>query len=115
METIIGPGVMLKGSLKAQSGVRVDGTVEGEIETEGNVVVGQKAEVKANITAQNVTIAGLVRGNITARGLLEITARGKVLGDISAASLSIEEGGIFQGHSTMTYEAAGQEDVTALE
>lgn len=110
IETIIGPGVILKGSLKAQSSVRVDGTVEGEIEADGNVVVGEKADIKANITAQNVTIAGLVRGNVFARGRLEITAKGKVLGDISTATLSIEEGGIFQGRSTMPHETPGQEE-----
>jgi len=109
METIIGPGVTLNGSLKAQSGIRLDGTVEGDVETTGNVIVGEKGRITANITAQNIFIAGYVKGNVTARGRLEISAKGKLWGDMSAASLTVEEGGVFRGQSSMSHEAFGQE------
>ncbi len=105
METVIGPNVVLKGMLKSQSGVHLDGVVEGDVETTGNVIVGDKGQVTANITAQNVTISGMVKGNVTAKGRLDITAKGKMWGDVSAATLTIEEGGIFRGQSTMTHEA----------
>ena len=109
METIIGPGVSFKGTLKAQSGVRVDGLMEGEIETAGNVIVGEKGQVLASIAAQNVYVAGYIKGNVAARGRLEISAKGKLWGDLSAAILAVEEGGVFRGSSSMHHEAFGKE------
>lgn len=109
METVIGPGVSFKGTLKAQSGVRVDGLMEGEIETSGNVIVDEKGQVMASITALNIYVAGYVRGNVTARGRLEISGKGKLWGDMSAAILAVEEGGVFRGNSAMKHEAFGQE------
>ena len=109
METVIGPGVSFKGTLKAQSGVRVDGLMEGEIETSGNVIVGEKGQVLASIAAQNIYVAGYVKGNVAARGRLEISGKGKLWGDMSAAILAVEEGGVFRGSSTMKHEAFGQE------
>ncbi len=105
METVIGPNVIIKGSIKAQSGVHLDGLVEGEVETSGNVIVGEKGQITANIVGQNVTISGLVKGNVTARGRLEITAKGKLWGEISAATLSVEKGAVFRGQSAMNHEA----------
>lgn len=109
METVIGPGVTFKGTLKAQSGVRVDGLMEGEIETTGNVIVGEKGQVMATVAAQNVYVAGYVKGNVSARGRLEISAKGKLWGDMTAAILAVEEGGVFRGNSLMKHEAFGQE------
>jgi cytoskeletal protein CcmA (bactofilin family) len=109
MDTVIGPGVTFKGSLRAQSGVRLDGIVEGDVETTGNVIVGEKGQVAANITAQNVFVSGYVKGNVTARGRLEISGKGKLWGDMKAETLAVEEGGVFRGQSAMTHSAFGQE------
>jgi len=109
METVIGPGVSFNGTLKAQSGVRVDGIMHGEIETTGNVIVGEKGQVMASVVAQNVYVAGYVKGNVTARGRLEISGKGKLWGDMSAAVLAVEEGGVIRGTSSMSHEAFGQE------
>jgi cytoskeletal protein CcmA (bactofilin family) len=110
MDTVVGPSVNFKGSIKSQSGVHLDGLVEGDVETTGNVIVGEKGQVSANITAQNITISGLVKGNVTAKGRLEIAAKGKLMGDISAAALVIEEGAVFTGHCAMAHEAFGASD-----
>ena len=115
METVIGPGVVLKGNLTAQSGVRVDGLVEGSVETVGNVIVGEKGVVNANIVAKNVFISGLVKGNVTARGRLEISSKGKFWGEMNAATFAVEEGGVFRGQRTMKHEAFGQEQQAGTE
>lgn len=115
MDTVIGPGVTLKGSLRAQSGVRLDGTVEGDVETTGNVIVGEKGQVNANIVAQNVFISGYVKGNVTARGRLEISGKGKLWGDMKAETLAVEEGGVFRGQSAMSHSAFGQDDPAATD
>lgn len=101
MENVIGPSASLNGHFKADGGIRVDGIFEGEIETAGNVIISEEAKVIADITAQNVSVAGTVKGNINAIGRLEILATGRVWGDISVSSFLIDEGGFFYGQSTM--------------
>jgi cytoskeletal protein CcmA (bactofilin family) len=101
IETHIGSSVSIQGVLKAEGNIRVDGLFEGDIETAGNVIVGPAGQVAANIIARNVLVAGRVRGNITSHERLEIVATGKVLGDIQAPTLFIEEGGKHHGRTLM--------------
>jgi len=101
VETVIGPNVTVKGTFISQGSLRIDGVVEGSIEAHGNVIVGEGAKVVANITANHVSVAGMVKGNITAAGRLEITAKGRVWGDIVAASLAVDEGGVLSGRSQL--------------
>lgn len=101
IETVIGPTADFNGHLKSDGGVRIDGAFEGLIETAGNVIIGEGAKVLADVTARNVSVAGSVKGNITANGRLEILATGRVWGDIQVASFLIDEGGVFRGQSLM--------------
>jgi cytoskeletal protein CcmA (bactofilin family) len=71
--------------------------------------------VKSNIIARNIIIAGSVYGNIMTKGVLKITATGKLYGNTTAASLMIDEGGIFQGTSKMELKAAHNEKQEAEE
>ena len=105
IENIIGPKTSFQGHMKAVGNVRVDGYLEGSLETTGNVIVGDAAKVSADITASNVQVWGAVKGNITAAGRLEILPSGRVWGDIKVTSLLIDEGGLFRGKSV----AAGEE------
>jgi len=104
IENIIGPTASFNGDLKCDGGVRVDGVLRGNVETTGNVIIGEAAKVVADITGRNVSVAGAVRGNIKASGRLEILSTGQVWGDISVESFLIDEGGFFSGLSTMRGE-----------
>ncbi len=101
IETTIGPTADFNGHLKSDAGIRIDGAFEGLIETTGNAIIGEGAKVLADISARNVSVAGTVKGNITASGRLEILSSGRVWGDIHVASFLIEEGGVFRGQSLM--------------
>jgi cytoskeletal protein CcmA (bactofilin family) len=101
LENVVGPTASFTGTLRSDGGVRVEGAFEGVIESAGNVVIGEGARVKAEITARNVTVGGHVEGNIDATGRLEILATGQVMGDIAVASVMIDDGGVFQGTSRM--------------
>lgn len=92
-----------KGMLKSSRSVGIDGQFEGEIQSEGDVVVGREAEVKANIKAGNVIISGTVVGNISCSSL-EIQSSGRVIGNITAQSLLIAMGAVFRGQSLMGSE-----------
>jgi cytoskeletal protein CcmA (bactofilin family) len=82
--------------------VRIDGLYEGSVETAGNVIIGEGAKVVADITAENVSVSGAVKGSITARGRLEILSTGRVWADIAVTSFLIDEGGFFRGKSIMS-------------
>jgi len=101
-ETVIGTNTSIVGSLKSDGNIRIDGSVEGDIEILGNLIIGETGRVIATLKAQNVHVSGAVKGEITAVEQLEISPTGKVWGDITTAALHIETGGLFRGQSAMS-------------
>ena len=79
----------------------VDGKIEGEINSDGNLTVGENARIKAEIKTASVIVYGKVHGNLTATDRVELKASAEVVGDIKAKTLSIEAGAIFVGKSTV--------------
>jgi len=104
IEAVIGPAASFNGHLKCDRSVRIDGLCEGSIETAGNVIIGEGAKVMADITAENVSVSGAVKGSIIARGRLEVLPTGRVWADIAVTSFLIDEGGFFRGRITMSGE-----------
>lgn len=101
IETIIGEETLLQGTIKAKSGVRIDGKFEGG-DIEGHtVIVGTSGVVSGDISAQKVIIGGKVTGNITTH-LLEIQRHAQVYGDVHTSILTISEGAIYEGHCVMS-------------
>ena len=101
VDTYIGKGAKVQGSVTVSGTVRVDGFVDGVVEAEKDVIVGQGGLVTASVAAANVTVAGELRGNVKASGRLEIARTGKVLGDVAIASFVVEEGATFLGKCEM--------------
>jgi cytoskeletal protein CcmA (bactofilin family) len=101
-ETVIGANTRFVGTLTSDGNIRIDGSVEGDIEVLGNLIVGETGRVIATVKAQNVHVSGAVKGEITAVEQLEISPTGKIWGDITTAALHIEPGGLFRGQSAMT-------------
>lgn len=100
-ETIIGTGVSVQGQLASDADIIIDGTLKGDIKTNGDLTIGVNASITADVQAVNVVIAGNLIGNITASGEATIRETGQVKGDIQCSSLSIVPGGIFLGRSLM--------------
>jgi cytoskeletal protein CcmA (bactofilin family) len=105
IETVIGPTANFKGTVQSDGGLRIDGVFEGSVQIAGNLIVGETGKVIAEVTAQNVSVAGALKGTVKAVGRLEILSSGRVWGDISVASFLIDEGGFFRGQSVMPGEA----------
>jgi cytoskeletal protein CcmA (bactofilin family) len=80
---------------------RLDGKFEGEIFESGTLIVGEKAMVKGKIALNTIIINGLVEGDIYAKTRVEIHSTGKVAGNLFTPILTINEGGIFDGHCKM--------------
>jgi len=99
-DTLIGEGTVFHGNLRSEGGVRIEGTVAGDIECKGDLTVGEKGVAESNISARNVSIIGTVRGSVSA-GKLVLYAKGRLYGDVVCSSLVIEEGALFEGTSKM--------------
>jgi len=105
IENILGQSCVVRGDLTAEGAFRIDGTIEGSVESQGAVVVGERGVVRGGVRGTDVVIAGEVVGDVIATGHLEILAKGKVEGDIAAKSMRIETGGVFCGTSRMGQHA----------
>lgn len=101
MESLIAAEDTFEGTLKTATGVRVLGTVRGGIESQRSVRVESGANVEADITADEVVIAGTYTGNLTCRNRVEITETGRVSGKLDTAKLFLHEGGFFDGELRM--------------
>jgi cytoskeletal protein CcmA (bactofilin family) len=105
--TIISTGVKLKGSLTSDGNVRVDGFVEGNISAKANITVGDRGEIKGNISADNVIVGGKVIGIVEAKEKLVLEANASLHGDISTKILVIASGARFDGNSKMMQAQEG--------
>lgn len=99
--TLLGKGSEFEGKLSFEGTVRVDGKLTGEIFTDDVLIVGEGAEVNAEVTVGAIVIQGIVRGNITAKRSVEIHSPGRVKGNINTPSLFIEKGVFFDGQCQM--------------
>lgn len=106
VDTLIGKETVFQGNLSATGTVRIDGRVEGEINCNGDLVIGETGVVKANVKARNTLLSGEVEGNLIAQGKLEITTSGKLYGDVSVGKIIIDEGAVFKGRCDMKNEKA---------
>lgn len=93
--------VEIKGSIKFLNDLVVDGKIEGSIISDGALTVGENARIRAEISTRSVVIYGKVHGDIEVVDTVELKANAELVGDIKAASLSIEPGAIFVGKSTV--------------
>lgn len=98
---VLSSDVEIKGTVKFTNDLVVDGKIEGEIFSEGNLTIGENARIKAEVKTGTVVVYGKVHGNLTATDRVDLKASAEVIGDIKAKTLSIEAGAIFVGKSTV--------------
>ncbi|OHE79326.1 MAG: hypothetical protein A2107_05765 [Verrucomicrobia bacterium GWF2_62_7] len=107
LNSYLGEGSEFKGSLTFQGAMRIDGVFEGELITTGQIAVGEKARVKADIVGTTITVAGQIEGNITAKERVDLKPTARVVGDIKSPVLSIGEGVILEGKCIIDRSGAG--------
>ncbi|MEX0828757.1 MAG: polymer-forming cytoskeletal protein [Nitrospirales bacterium] len=97
----VGEEVTFKGTIRYTGTVRVDGRLEGEIYTDGNLIIGQKAVITAKIEAGMVTCQGRITGEILAKNRVKLLTPAVFDGSITTPLLSIDEGVMFNGTCNM--------------
>src|SRR5213592_3503561 len=105
---VLSSDVEIKGSIKFQKELLIDGKVEGEINSDGVLTIGENADIRGEIKTKSITVYGKVQGNITVGERCELKSRCTLQGDLKAARLVIEEGATFIGKSEVTSGGASK-------
>jgi cytoskeletal protein CcmA (bactofilin family) len=100
IETVIGPNAYFRGDIQSDGGARIDGVFEGTVDITGNLVIGEGAKVVADVQANNISISGAIKGDISANKV-EILETGRVWGNLKVNSLLLNEGAFLRGQTTM--------------
>jgi cytoskeletal protein CcmA (bactofilin family) len=96
-KNVLNSDVEIKGNVKFAGELTLEGKLEGEVNSDGTLIIGETGLVNGNVSAGTVSVRGKINGNITARDKIEIKSKAEVFGDIRSAKLAIEEGVTFVG------------------
>lgn len=101
IETLIGEGCCINGSLNGEGLIQICGMIKGDIFWQDEVIIAPKCCCSGNITCKSARVSGMVEGNVICDNTLTIESKGRIKGDITVKNLHIEEGGTFDGKCTM--------------
>lgn len=112
-EKVLDVDAAMQGSLvfKDPVNLRINGKFEGNLETKGNLTIGQTAVIMADITGDNIIVGGRVKGRITAKERLTLLPAAIVEGDIYPARLNVAEGAILEGNCSMLHDFLNVEEL----
>ena len=97
INTILGKGSSITGNLRINGFVRLDGDIDGNLETDGNVIIGDNARIKGDVKAKSVIVGGIVVGSILAHDSIKVLSGSVVLGDVISRKVQIEDKTTFNG------------------
>ena len=106
MYNAITSGSKIIGTIIADGDIRIDGTVDGELQCAGKVVIGEKGLIKGTVTCQNAEIMGTLDGKITNSQTLALRSTGKIKGEVQTQTLIVEPNAQFNGSCAMPVAAA---------
>jgi cytoskeletal protein CcmA (bactofilin family) len=98
----VGKGVEFKGTISYSGTVRIDGFIDGEIHTEGTLLVGEEAVLTAKVSAGTIVCMGKLTGDVVAKEKIKLLAPAVLNGGVKTPMLSIEDGVLFNGTLEMT-------------
>ena len=104
LETIVGSDTLFVGKASVKGTIRVDGTVEGDVQADW-VVVGETGKILGNTRTRGMVVGGSVEGNIDATETVELREKATMVGEIHAPKLAISEGAVFDGRARMRDDA----------
>ena len=99
----MGKGVEFKGTISYSGTVRIDGYLDGEIHTDGILLIGEDAVIQAKITAGTIVCKGKITGDVVAKERVKLRAPAVMNGSVKAPVLSIEDGVLFNGALEMAH------------
>lgn len=114
INTIVGLGSIIHGELKISGFIRIDGDIDGNLESSGRVIVGENARIRGNVHSMYITIGGVIQGDVIAPEGVTILSSGMVLGTVLTKKLQVEDAVILHGscfavNNQTQYDAAVSE------
>jgi len=104
INAFVGKGVEFKGTISYSGTVRIDGYLDGEIHTDGVLLIGEEAVVQAKITAGTIVCKGKVTGDVVAKECVKLRAPAVMNGSVKTPVLSMEDGVLFNGALEMAHD-----------
>ena len=104
---IIRKGTEIKGDVSCAGDIRIDGSLKGNLISEGKVVVGPEGVIEGEITCKNADISGTIKAKLMVKELLQLKSTANILSDINTNKLSIEPGATFTGSCNMGTVVSG--------
>lgn len=98
---ILSTGTTIKGDIKSNGDIRIDGTLIGSVNSKGKVVIGTTGNIEGEIICQNADFSGTIKAKVIVTELLQLKNTAKITGDVIANKLSIEPGAKFSGTCNM--------------
>lgn len=100
----IAQGTFVKGDIKAEADLRIDGEIVGNVECSGKIILGPKGSITGDISCENAEIMGTLTGNARVNGLLILTETSLIFGNVEMATLSVEPNAVLTGYCKMVRE-----------
>ncbi|GHU29883.1 cell shape determination protein CcmA [Spirochaetia bacterium] len=97
LNTLIGPGSKVAGDIESAGFTRIDGSIQGNVQSKGSVILTEQSRLKGSLTGTAITISGVVNGNILASERITVLSTGLVLGDIITRRIQADEGCLIHG------------------
>ena len=98
---ILSTGTTVKGDIKSNGDIRIDGTLIGSVNSKGKVVIGATGNIEGEIICQNADFSGVIKAKVVVTELLQLKSTAKISGDIITNKLAIEPGAKFSGTCNM--------------
>ncbi len=102
----IGLGTTITGNIVSNGDLRIDGNIDGDLNSQARIVIGEKSVINGDIRAANAIIEGKVNGNVEVTEVLFLKATALIEGDMMMQKLVVENGAVFNGKSTMRNSGA---------
>jgi cytoskeletal protein CcmA (bactofilin family) len=109
INAFLGAGTSYNGKLHFPGAVRIDGSFQGEVESDGTLVIGQEAVVQGNIRVGQLVLSGNLQGEVEARDKVVLHKTADLHGNIRTPVLVVEEGAVLEGRLDMAGQAAGED------
>lgn len=110
----VGEKLTIKGEIAGEGDLELAGRFEGLINVQGTVVIGDRAEVDADVTASMIVVGGKVRGNLSASGRVEILPQGVLTGNLKTGSFAAADGSSVKGEIVVERGAKSRMEVGGL-